>query len=139
MAAHKVFADTSSLYALVDRRDRHHDKAKKAVEGLVRGGGRLVTTDYVVAETLNLANARRGKHVGIRLLDLLDSSSGISVEWIGPERFSAARAFFRRHADHAYSFTDCTSFVVMRELRLRDALTSDAHFSEAGFRALLAS
>jgi predicted nucleic acid-binding protein len=49
----------------------------------------------------------------------------------------ATKAFFRRHADHDYSFTDCASFVVMRELRLPQALTTDGHFLEAGFEALL--
>jgi predicted nucleic acid-binding protein len=44
---------------------------------------------------------------------------------------------FRQHADHGYSFTDYTSFVVMRELGLRYALTTDHHFTEAGFRGLL--
>jgi len=68
---------------------------------------------------------------------LIEQSAGIRLEWIGSERFEHARAFFRRHSDHGYSFTDCTSFVVMRELRLTEALTSDRHFVEAGFRALL--
>jgi predicted nucleic acid-binding protein len=53
------------------------------------------------------------------------------------ERFARTKVFFRKHADHAYSFTDCSSFVVMRELGLQDALTTDRHFREAGFRVLL--
>lgn len=47
------------------------------------------------------------------------------------------KAFFRKHADHAYSFTDCASFVVMHELKLSQAFTSDRHFTQAGFEALL--
>jgi len=46
-------------------------------------------------------------------------------------------AFYRRHADHRYSFTNCTSFIVMRELKISDALTTDRHFGEAEFRMLL--
>jgi predicted nucleic acid-binding protein len=104
---------------------------------LVRAGRRLLATDYVVAETVNLANARSGAGVAIRVLDLLEQSAGIRVEWIGTVRFDMTKKFFRKHADHAYSFTDCTSFVVMRELRLSQALTSDRHFTQAGFEALL--
>jgi hypothetical protein len=70
-------------------------------------------------------------------MDLIEQSAGIRIEWIGPDRFDATKTFFRKHSDHAYSFTDCTSFVMMRELRLVDALTTDPHFVEAGFRALL--
>ncbi len=59
------------------------------------------------------------------------------MEWIGPDRFEGAKIYLRRHADPGYSFTDCTSFVVMRELRLHDVLTNDHHFTEAGFRPIL--
>jgi len=133
----EVFADTSALYALVDRNDAGHAAAKREVGRLVGAERRIVTTDYIVAETVNLANARGGALVANRVLDLVEQSSGIRTEWIGPERFDAAKAFFRKHSDHAYSFTDCTSFVIMRELRLADALTTDRHFREAGFSALL--
>ena len=83
------------------------------------------------------ALARRGSHAALRLLEIPELSRGFDFIWIGPERFDAAKAFFRRHADHGYSFTDCTSFVVMREFDLTDALTTDRHFREAGFKPLL--
>jgi predicted nucleic acid-binding protein len=137
MAVREVFADTSALYALVDRNDAGHAAAKREVGRLVGAERLIVTTDYIVAEAVNLANARGGALVANRVLDLVEQSSGIRIEWIGPERFDAAKAFFRKHSDHDYSLTDCTSFVIMRELRLADALTTDRHFREAGFSALL--
>jgi uncharacterized protein len=56
---------------------------------------------------------------------------------LAPRRFLAAKAYFRKHADHGYPFTDCTSFVLMRELDMTAALTTDRHFIEAGFEVLL--
>jgi predicted nucleic acid-binding protein len=137
MASREIFVDTSGLYALVDRKDSHHPVARAVVERALRSGRRLLATDYIAAETVNLANARSGSGVAIRVLDLLEQSAGIRIEWIGTTRFDMTKAFFRKHADHAYSFTDCTSFVVMRELKLAQALTSDRHFTQAGFEALL--
>ena len=137
MARGDVFVDTSGLYALVDRRDSRHPAAREVVRGLLQRGGRLVLTDQIVAESVNLANARSGAHVALRVLDLVEQSAGITVEWVGPKRFDATKAFFRRHSDHGYSFTDCSSFVVMRELKLHAALTSDGHFAAAGFEGLL--
>jgi uncharacterized protein len=137
MASPEVFVDTSGLYALIDGKDSHHPAAANVVGSLLRSNHRLVLSDYIVSETVTLARARSGAHVALRILDLLDQSGGIRIEFIGPARFDAARRFFRRHADHGYSFTDCSSFVLMRELGMKRALTSDRHFKEAGFEALL--
>ena len=104
---------------------------------LARSGRAIVTSDYVVAEAINLAIARRGRPVAERLLDLFERSLGLRIEWIEANRFATAKAYFRQHADHGYSFTDCSSFVLMRELRISDALTTDRHFVAAGFRSLL--
>jgi predicted nucleic acid-binding protein len=137
MAGCEVFADTSALYAFVDRNDSHHGVARTAAATVARAGRGIVTTDYVVAETVNLANARGGAFVGTRVLDLIEQSAGIRLEWVGVERFEKAKEFFRKHSDHGYSFTDCTSFVIMREMRLGEVLTTDRHFVEAGFEAML--
>jgi predicted nucleic acid-binding protein len=139
MAAREVFLDTSGLYALVNARDAHHRTARRTVERLVRGGRRLVVTDYVVSETVTLARVRGSTQVALRVLDLIEQSAGIRVEWMDARRFDATKVFIRKHADHAYSFVDCSSFVVMRELKLGQALTTDGHFREAGFEPLLAT
>ena len=137
MPGRDVFVDTSGLYALVDRNDGHHSTAREVVETVVRAARKLILTDYIIAETVNLAVARRGTHVGLRVLDLIEQSVGIRIERVDASRFDAAKAYVRKYADHHYSFTDCSSFVVMRELRLRQALTTDGHFHEAGYEALL--
>ena len=137
MASREVFVDTSVLYALIDRRDATYAAARDTVGALARTGRRLVVTDYVVAEAVNLANARGGSIVGRRVLDLVEQSAGIRIEWLGIARFELTKTFFRKHADRHYSFTDCSSFVTMRELRIGEALTTDGHFPEAGFRNLL--
>jgi predicted nucleic acid-binding protein len=65
------------------------------------------------------------------------ASAACRVEWMDLDEFAQTRHFFLKHRDQAWSFTDCFSFRVMRLSGLRDALTSDAHFRQAGFNALL--
>lgn len=71
------------------------------------------------------------------MFESIDASAAIRIEWTTPERFKETRAFCLRHSDKAWSFTDCLSFVVMHTHDLREALTSDVHFEQAGFRILL--
>jgi uncharacterized protein len=135
--ASDVFVDTSGLYALADRRDSSHAPAKECVNRLLPSRIRLVLTDYIIDESCTLAKIRAGGDAALRLLQIVERSRAFQICWIGIEYFDAAKAFFRRHSDHGYSFTDCASFVVMRQMGIREALTNDRHFSEAGFRALL--
>ncbi|HZM03241.1 MAG TPA: PIN domain-containing protein [Candidatus Saccharimonadales bacterium] len=136
MAAHEVFVDTSSLYSLLDRSEASHAATARIVARLARMGTKLIVSDYIITETINLANARGGHFVAARVLDLIEQSNGIRLEWIGMTRFDRTKIFFRKHYDHGYSFTDCTSFVLMAELQIAQALTLDRHFIEAGFRVM---
>ncbi len=137
MASDAVFADTSFFFALAAKRDAAHPLAVEQFTALLRRGRRIVTTDYVVDEALTLTKVRATAAVAVALLDRIEQSEAMTVEMIDAGRFHQAKAFFRKHADHGYSFTDCTSFVVMRELKIGDVLTTDEHFAEAGFRPLL--
>jgi predicted nucleic acid-binding protein len=130
--------DTSGWYALIDRRDVFHAKAVAALEEVIAAKSRLLTTDYVLDEAYTLVRARSGPEATRNLLSLIDQTVALDTEWIGADRFAVAKALFRKQLDQGFSFTDCTSFVVMEERGITDALTSDAHFSARGFRALLA-
>lgn len=137
MAVESVFADTSFFFALAAKRDNAHARATAVYSRLLRARRRVVTTDYVIDETLTLVKLRTEAKVALALLERIEQSDAILVEDISAARFQAAKALFRKHSDHGYSFTDCTSFAVMRELKIIEALTTDAHFVEAGFKALL--
>lgn len=132
-----VFVDTMGWYSLFDRRDAWHEAAKSLLARLARKKTPLLTTDYVVDETATLLMVRGATRALDAFFGMLDESSALTVSMIGPDRFTQARDYFLKHRDQQYSFTDVTSFIVMRELRLKDAFTHDDHFEKAGFTRLL--
>lgn len=131
--ARSLLVDTSAWYALIDRKDVDHRRFADVVQRHVTDGGRLVSTDYVLDESFTLARARSGTRAALGLMDLVEQTSALDLEWIGSQRFERAGRLFRQYEDQAFSFTDCTSFAVMRELKLTEALTKDQHFRIAGF------
>ncbi len=111
-------------------------------DSCLKGGRILVSTDYVIGETLTLVRGRLGLRAAAEWWAQIDASSRIRWERINASRAEKARArFFEWTArdpwtDNHLSFTHCTSFVVMEELGLARALTTDRHFSQAGFETV---
>lgn len=136
MAA-ETFVDTSGLYALLVRRDGMHERARQLMEEARKKRRRFVTTDYVLDEAATLLTARGHGRLLDALFEATLESKACRVEWTSSERFTFVTRFIMKHRDKKWSFTDCLSFTVMRDLRLRDALTKDVHFEQAGFRAIL--
>jgi predicted nucleic acid-binding protein len=134
MAKTAVFLDTHGFYAWLAADDLRHEKA---VAFFTSTNRLLVTTDWIVGETCNLFVARRAPRLVRVLFDLLDRSVSIRSLPIDEARFQEAKKLVLKYEDHAFPFTDCTSFVVMRELGLKDALTADRHFRIMGFNPLL--
>jgi predicted nucleic acid-binding protein len=135
--AREVFWDTSGLFALLDNKDSAHHRASELARAqrLVRKIS--VTTDAVIGECCTLLTARRKSHLIPRLLDFSERSPLLKVVHLDEQLVAATKRFLRAHLDHTYSFVDCSSFVVMSLRQLRDASTTDGHFVEAGFQALL--
>jgi predicted nucleic acid-binding protein len=71
-------------------------------------------------------------------LRTVTTSESLHLHWVTPDRFHAAAAFFTRHDDKDWSFTDCVSFELMHDLNVCDSFTTDLHFRQAGFNPLLA-
>lgn len=132
-----VFVDTSGFYSLLVKRDAGHRKAARFLKKLAADKRGAVTTDYILDETATLLRARGAGHLASDLFETVFASAVCRVEWMDPVRFEQTREFFLKHADQDWSFTDCFSFRVMQELRLEEALTTDAHFQHAGFKGIL--
>jgi len=129
----RLFVDTAGWVACADAVDPAHRRSTAARDQWLREGGVLVTSDYVVDETLTMLRFRLGLAETEAWWHQVTGTSRLRWEYIGLERADKARDLLFRHTDKEYSFTDCTSFVVMRELKLREALTTDHHFTQAGF------
>lgn len=135
--ASEVFVDTSGFYAMLVKRDDAHADVTALMRKARRLKWNFICTDYILDETATLLKARGLKHLLVGFFDSILHSQACRIEWTDSERFLATAEFFLKHADQGWSFTDCLSFLVMRELNLKKALTKDTHFREAGFEALL--
>jgi hypothetical protein len=137
MAVEPLFIDTGGFYALVSPDSMSHEIAVTILQDAAYQRRRAVTTDYVIDETATLLRARGLTKLLVEFFRVCDESAALAIEWTSPDRFAAARKFMLKHLDQDFSFTDCVSFVVMRELGLFDALATDRHFRIAGFNPLL--
>jgi hypothetical protein len=131
-----VFVDTAGWMACADGSDPAHARSCKSRDSALEQGSLLITTDYVIDETLTLVRMRLGLAAARAWWEQIERSSRLRWEWIGIDRADRARRAFFRFRDKDYSFTDCTSLVVMQELKIRRVLTTDHHFRQMGFQIL---
>ncbi|MEM6885390.1 MAG: PIN domain-containing protein [Verrucomicrobiota bacterium] len=131
-----VFVDTGYLLALEIVDDQHHGRAVTHWREFSRHLPKLITTSYVFDEVTTFFN-RRGHHdKAIKIGNQLLSSPSVQLIHIEPIQFTSAWDLFRQYQDKGFSFTDCLSFVVMRQRELDTALTFDHHFTQAGYKVL---
>ncbi|MBI3925969.1 MAG: type II toxin-antitoxin system VapC family toxin [Armatimonadetes bacterium] len=135
--AREIFVDTSGFFALLVQADESHPAAVGLLKKARQERRGFVTSDYVLDETATLLKARGHGHLLGEFFGLLLSSRACRVEWMESVRFDSVRTFFLKHSDQSWSFTDCASFCLMKELDLSQALTKDVHFAQAGFVPLL--
>jgi uncharacterized protein len=134
-----VFVDTGGWMACADRSDPAHVACTAARDATLEAGRLLVTTDFVVDETLTLIRCRLGLAAANRWWQQIDGSARLRWERVENDRLERARHLFSQYRDKDPSFTDSTSFAVMRELRLTTVITTDGHFRQAGFDVLPAT
>lgn len=129
------FVDTSWWVGWAVPRDGRHAEAVAILE-VVDAGEKLLTTNHIVGETWTVL-ARRGSHRSalafLERIDALVGEAELTIHAVTPAQESKAWVWLRRHDERVYSFVDATSFQVMRDRRLREALAFDGDFSAAGF------
>lgn len=128
-----VFVDTSAFLAIENHRDAHHEEALALRKRVVEAGGLLVTSDYVLDESYTIIRHRAGHRIAVDFGEEVRISRSVRIEHVTLEVIDRGRAIFKRFEDKDFSFTDCTSFILMRRLGLREALAFDGHFAQAGF------
>jgi predicted nucleic acid-binding protein len=131
-----VFADANYWIGLFNPNDQLHDAAMAASGTLTRT--RLVTSEMVLVEVLNGLAEYPALRAKVALaVDAIMADPNTEVVPQSALLFRDALAHFRQHLDKEWGLTDCSSFVIMRQRGLHEALTHDHHFEQAGYVALL--
>lgn len=125
----RLFVDTSAWFAYANRKDPDHTPVRKVFKSF---DGRLATSNFVFDETVSLCLYRLGHSVAQTVGSVLLASDVVDLIRVTPEDEQAAWTLFCRRPDQRYSFTDCTSFALMRRLQIDTALALDNDFRIEG-------
>ena len=128
-----VFVDTSAWFAYFLPTDPNHERVRNA---FLTGDGRFVTSDYCVDETLTLLVKRGELRRAMEAGQALFEASIARIHFVLPDQINRSWILFQRHAAAGWSFTDCTSKVVIDELRIATAVALDDHFQQFGIRVV---
>jgi predicted nucleic acid-binding protein len=126
----KIIVDTSAIYALIDRSDNWHLKAKQYFSEIKTQELDVVVTNFIVAETHALLLSRIGHELAREWIrNLL-----WSIEYVNKADEKRAREIIITYHDKSFSYTDATTFAVMERLGLSVALAFDSHFNQFGWQ-----
>ena len=132
-----VFADTGYWIALLDPQDTLHPKAINVSITLTQA--QIFTSQMVLTEILNHFSKRGNflRYATANLIESLQENPAITIIPQTDSIFQQALTLYKQRPDQAWSHTDCSSFCIMQQQNILEALAYDKHFEQAGFIALL--
>ncbi|MCH7686559.1 MAG: type II toxin-antitoxin system VapC family toxin [Planctomycetes bacterium] len=133
----EVFLDTSFAIALSVRSDQYHRRAVEVSTQLQQNGTLLVMTRAIVLEIGNALSKQAYRQAAVSILSSLEADPNVDIVSLSETLYLQALELFSKRPDKEWSLTDCISFVIMDQRGLKDALTADLHFQQAGFQPLL--
>jgi uncharacterized protein len=126
-----IFVDTGAWFARHVPSDPDHQRVKAFLD---TNSEPLITTDYCVDETLTLLAARKRHRLALEVGNAFFGENVSRIHFVSPEQIRRAWILFQSRAATGWSFTDCTSKVVIDELKIEIAVAIDAHFRQFGIR-----
>ena len=128
-----IFIDSSAFYLVVNKSEKLHNIARKTFSKIVLGNSVIITSDYIIDETLTLISKKWGKYYAIEFWDNVKNSNILKVMKLSERQFYKTIDLFRKYKDHDFSFTDCSCFIMMNDLKITKVFTFDKHFLNFGF------
>ena len=132
-----VFVDTGFWIALFDAQDQHHEKVKTNLKSIIKEY-RLCLSEFITFEAITYLNCSAKKHdLALEFLNKIESNGSITVFEVDNNIKNKALAIFKKYKDQYFSFTDCTSFAIMREQKVIRYAGFDIHFRSMGFHPIM--
>ncbi|OIO74457.1 MAG: hypothetical protein AUJ85_05580 [Elusimicrobia bacterium CG1_02_37_114] len=124
-----IFVDTSAMYAYFDKSDNEHAITISQIQEIQIP---LVTTNYVIDETITLLARNLGTHLAYKIgTDLLNEYFAKIIR-VSLDDEKNALEILHKYSDKKFSFTDCISFAIMEKMKIKSAFSFDEHFKQYG-------
>ena len=133
----RIFLDTSFVIALSIEDDKYHAVAKLWAEYIRQNKSILITHQGILLEIGDALSKPQWRTKAADILNFLRQDRTVEITSMTQDLIDAAFQLFVSRSDKSWGMTDCVSFVVMQQINLKSALTTDQHFTQSGFRALL--
>lgn len=130
-----VFVDTRFYLAIINPRDKYHGVVRDVSAGL--SGRPFITSEAVLMEVGNALSRLSLRHLAVSALRNIRADGRTEIITIDTSIFDKSVQLFSERRDKEWGLTDCTSFIIMQQLEIRDVLTADHHFEQAGFIRLI--
>lgn len=127
-----TYVDTSAFMSLANSEDDRHESAVRTWNQLVDGREMIITSNYVVLETIALLHSRYGTPAVRRFTE--DVLSVIMIEWVDVQIHTGAlSAVLASSGKQSPSLVDCVSFEIIDRSRIDSVFVYDRHFQDRGF------
>ena len=132
-----IFVDSFAWIAAINKSDNYHEISLRILEELLNKHAKLITTNYVVVETINALIKAELRKTVIEFIDKLGKSPSVQIVKITDEIYNNAWTLYQQRMDKDWGIIDCTSFEVMQMFNIRKAFTGDKHFEQAGYSLIV--
>lgn len=132
----KVFVDTSGWVALFVENDKNHKNAVSIFEEIKRSKILIYTSDYCIDETITTILARGSHKQSVLAGEAIFTSKIIKIVHVCPDYLQSAWELYQKYKDKMFSFTDVTSFAIMKDLNIKKAFGFDKEFVQAGMELI---
>ncbi len=138
-----VFIDTSGWIALYHKKDKFHEKAIKINKELLDNNYYYITTNFIFDETITALLYKANHSLSVNFGERIQNTENVRIIYITREIENKSWELFKKYSDKEFSFTDCTSFVILQGLfedkRVKEVklFASDNHFCQMGYEILL--
>ncbi len=134
MESNLLFVDTCAFFAFIDKSDNNH----KTVSEIFRNRTeKLVTSNYILDELITLLRVRNLPLEKFKdFVDALWDNEVCNLLRINEEDDLESWELMKKYSDQKFSFTDCSSFIIMKRYGIQKVCTFDKHFHIAGFEVI---
>ncbi len=133
-----VFVDTAGWGYYLHSHDLLHAQTVNVMQGAVRQGRRLITTNYILAELVTILDRyRMSRQLILAAINALKADPHVEIVHIDIATDTEAWALLGARLDKEWSLVDASSMVIMQRVGMSEVVTTDHHFSQAGFVRLI--